>query len=408
MRSKWLSLIAILLIISNGFAIIPTFFDMNPAFVFESPRRYLDISDMGVSGKSLNNLLSLGDLNKLAKGEKVVLDKGKLDLLQGNDFVFSPEIEGSEYIGLGFGGFRLGAVARVNNTLSLNLPYEVMRIILGDDSIGFNEDIKRSFNLLNGSLSAQAGVLVGMDFGNLSLGVEAGGYLPIIAFDKDSSMTFLYYSNENTATLHIGINGQQRIYSFLSSFNNTDIDENEIKENMGYYLSAGLLYKIENLKVGFAVNNYSISPAKMKYYGDVKLSYDATLSNLSFSSSDLESEFPDTYDELEKSQDVTIPMEYSLFISYRFFSYLDTAFHAKVTSDFSRRDIGAYVAFEDLAWLDLTMLRNGLWKKEIGLNLEMNFFRLTASVGILDVGIVNFFPDRITGLSVNVGFGLGF
>ena len=379
----------------------------NPVMIFDSPREYLNLSDFQMSFGMDQNLFSIKDIMELAKGSEVVLDDSKLELMK-TGFKLSPIVSIDEYFGIGSRSFKLGVRMNIDNDVSLNLPYELMEVVFG--KVGVNDSREATFNLLSGGFLAKMGVDLGLSLGkNLKLGISAGAYLPILWFDEDSEVRFFYRSDEKTATVEMGMNGDVRLLSAFSSLDNLDeIDTNELLENAGYYASLGVMMKFGSLKVAGGINDISIQPAKLKYEGYSEVSFEASLSNLeNFGVSGPDFEVPDTFSELSEPESVEIPMKIFAAAEYET-SFLNIALHFKSTTDFSEKEMGIYAGLANVLWIDLTN-EGAAWKKTAGLNLDLRLVRLSASVGAIDYsGPFNFDISKMTGISASIGFGIGF
>ena len=145
----------------------------------------------------------------------------------------------------------------------------------------------------------------------------------------------------------------------------------------------------------------------MNYEGYSRVSFEASLSNFEFGSNGPNMEIPDDLSQLPTPEDVQIPMKIFAAAEYRT-SFVRLAAHFKSTTDFSEKEFGAYVDLANVLWLDFTSVKPA-WRKTIGLNLDLRFLRMTASIGVIDyAGILNFDTSKMTGLSISMGFGVGF
>ncbi len=407
MRKLMISLIFGVLFTTYALAVIPTLYPDNPAFAFESPRKHLDLSGMNARLGFTSNLITIGDVNNLLTGEKIIFDASRLDLIGDDGFLLLPNILVPNHINVGFRNMKFGVNSRFFSNVSMNLPKETMRFVFGD--YDFGESLDSTFTLLKGGIYSEAGLLFGLKLGDISMALEGGAYVPYIWFDKESISSFHYSSNEDEGGFELALSGKQKLYSLLNSFDSIEVDSEKLINSAGYYVSFGAVWDIGNFKVAAALNNFSVKPAKLENYGYANVTFEASLSNLNFKSATPVVEFPKgKLEKLEEATDVSLPYEVNLFASYSF-STLDIAFHGKYVPDMNSSEFGGYLGFRDIVWIDLTMLPNNLWKKEVGLNWDTAHFRFTATVGVVDAGgLLNADLSKMTGMSVKIGFGLGF
>ncbi len=387
------------------FAFNSTLWFENPVMIFDSPREYLNLSDFQIGINLDQNLLSIDDLMTMAKGSEVILDESKLELMK-EGFKFFPMVSMSEHVGFGFGSFRLGINANVENGIRLTLPKELTEVLFG--KVDTNTTKESTFNILSGSLFAKTGLNLGFGIGkNLKVGVEIGAYVPILWFDDRSQSHFFYRSDEETATVEMKIDGNVRFLSAVPNVKDFDISTDELLEGAGYYASFGAMMSFGKLRVVAGLNDVSIQPAKLSYEGYSRVSFEASLSNLEFGSSGPNVEIPDDLSQLPTPEDVQIPMKIFAAAEYRT-SFINLVAHFKSTTDFSEKEFGAYVDLANVLWMDFTSV-GVAWRKMIGLNLDLRFLRMTASIGVIDyAGILNFDTSKMTGLSISMGFGVGF
>ncbi len=395
------------LISALAFSVIPTLYTDNPAFVFESPRKHLDLSDLNVGIDLTNNLITIDDVNNLLTGKKITFDSTRLELIGSEGFLLLPNVLVSDYINVGLGKLKLGVDAKVSANVTMNLPSEAMSFVFGD--YDFGESLDSTFTLFKGGIYSEGGLLLGLKLGSISMALEGGAYVPVVWFDKESVSSFHYSSDEDKGSFEIAISGKQRLYSLLNSLDSSEIDSEELSNSAGYYVNFGAMWDIGDIKIAAAINNYSVKPARLEYAGCATITYEASYSNLKFSSATPVIEYPKgELEKLEEPIEVSIPYEVNLFASYNI-SAFDIALHGKFVPDIEYSEFGGYLGFRDIIWVDLTMLPNDLWKKEVGLNFDMKYFRLTATAGVIDAGgLLNADLSKMTGMSVKIGFGLGF
>ncbi|MCD6449366.1 MAG: hypothetical protein J7L34_02515 [Thermotogaceae bacterium] len=400
-------LILVVLISAIAFSMIPTLYPDNPVFVFETPRECLDISDMNAGLGLSNNLITIDDINRLLTGEKIVFDATRLEMIGNDGFLLFPKVLVSDYIGLGIGNVKLGVNAKISANITANLPVEAMRFIFGD--YDFGESLSATFTLFKGGIFGQGGALFGLKLGSFSMAVEGGAYVPLIVFDKDSKSLFYYSSNEDEGSFEIALKGDQKLYSLLNSLDSPTFSSEDLSNAAGYYLNFGIMWDVGDFKVAAALNNFSIKPANLEYSGYVYVTFEASYSNFEFNSATPVVEYTEgELQQLEEPIELTIPYEVNLFASYEW-SVFDFAFHGKLVPDMDYSEYGGYISLWNMLWADFTYLPGGLWKKEAGLNIDIKALRLTAAAGVIDAGgIFNFDPSKMTGLSVNVGVGIGF
>ncbi len=399
-------LLMILLVPAIYFGFSSSLWFENPVMMLSSPRKYVDLSDFQMSISLDQNLFSIKDITTMAEGSKVVLDKSKLDLMKSG-FRLSPVVSMNEYLGMGFGSLRLGAIANLENNISLYLPYELMEVLFG--KVEMNKTKESTFNIFNGGLVAKAGLNLSFETGNnLKFGISGGIYVPTLWFDKNSKAHFLYRSDENTATVEMKINGDVRLLSALPNLENMEnLDTSELVNSAGYYLSVGAGANFGNLEVAAGVNDISLKPANLSYEGYSRVSFEASLVNLKFNQSGPIVEKPEKFTKLRDPEKASIPMKLFAAAEYKI-SFVSIAAHFESTTDFKDKEYGAYVDLANILWLDLTNT-GPAWKKALGLNLDLRILRMSASVGVIDyAGLFNFDTSKMTGLTVSAGFGIGF
>ena len=401
---KKLLLLALIPVIYFGFNSSLMF--ENPVMIFDSPRKYIDLSDFQMSVSLDQNLFSIKDVITMAEGSEVVLDKSKLELMK-DGFKLSPVVSMDEYVGLGFGSFKLGMIVNLRSNISMKLPYEMMEVLFGN--VETTDTKESTFNIFNGGLVAKAGINLGFGIGkNINIGIAGGLYVPMIWFDKNSKAHFLYRSDEDTATVEMKIDGDVRLLSALSSLQNLEnLDANKLTSSAGYYLSIGASAKFGNLKMSGGINDISLQPAKLSYEGYSKVSFDASLVNLELNQSNPTMEIPEDLSELASPEEVSIPMKLFAAANYKL-SLLNFGAHFKSTTDFEDKEFGGYIDLANILWIDMTNI-GPAWKKTLGLNLDLRILRLSASIGAIDyAGLFNFDTSKMTGITISAGFGMGF
>ncbi len=377
----------------------------NPVMMLDSPRKYVNLSEFQMSVSLDQNLFSIKDIMTMAEGSKVVLDNSKLELMK-DGFKLSPVVSMNEYVGMGFGSFRLGAIANLENDISMYLPYELMEILFG--KVEMNETKESTFNIFNGGLVAKAGLNLEFGIGGkLRLGISGGIYIPTLWFDENSKAHFLYRSDEDTATVEMKIDGDVRLLSALPSLKGSEIDSDMLIKSGGYYISLGAFAKFGNLKIAGGINDITLQPAKLPYEGYSAVSFEASLVNMKPNQTEPKMEMPEDLTELPSPEEVSIPMKLFGAVEYKL-AFLNLGAHLKSTTDFKDKEIGGYIDLANVLWLDLTNT-GPAWKKAVGLNLDLRILRISASIGVIDyAGLLNFDTSKMTGLTVSAGFGMGF
>ncbi len=399
-------LILLVLIPAVYFGFANFLWPSNPVMVFDNPRATLDISEFQVSLDLNQNLFSVEDMMKMAKGEKVVLDKSRLNLLKGGLYL-SPALSISEYLGIGVGSARFGIGASAESNISLMLPHELMEVIFGNAEIG--ETKESTFNILSGGLFAKVGGVFGIGIKDkYFIALSGGTYLPLLWFDKESKAHFYYSSDEEKASVEVKVNGNVRLLSVLPSFENfEELDLNGLTGNFGYYLDIGAMAKFGDVKVAGGVSNISVVPANLGYEGYASVSFEASLVNLEMSETEPKESLPEKLSKLPEPIPVKMPMEISVAALYDF-PIAEIGAHYKGIPDLGTSEFGVYLSLLNTIWMDITSA-GPAWKKTVGLNLDLHLMRLTATAGIIDYGgLFNLDPSKMTGVTVSAGFGLGF
>ncbi len=367
----------------------------NPASIMKGGWILLG-ADLGGGMSLYSNLFNLEDLRRLLSGATVTIDESRLKNVEGGmSFGFMPDLNLN--LSLGLNPWRLGFESRIDGSAIAFVPKDVARILLGGSE--YHEDVDEEFNLFKGNVSLKTGFVFGVETMGFNLGMAFGVYFPLLSFDPNSKVHFVYESDPDEGTFHSALSGETRFYTSLDQSLNLDTSSG------GFYIDLGLIFDWEDLELGLAISNISPISAKSSYYGGVSVDFEAHLS-----SAELYTSGPDygVSGISALSSPVEVPLMYEISgFAYYNLGLIDAALYGSFTPEVSHSEIGIYSSLLRIVWLDLRYLSEGYWNKTLGLNLNLILLRISAYLGATDSNPFNLDLSKMNGLNFALEVGLG-